>query len=104
MSDELCFRLLSLPFPHPCSHYLDTWGPRHCRGASGCVEGEGKGSIFEVEFFLNISYQTVSGSKDQIQVDALKKRVTELEKAERDFGTFVGFEDRIVELTHLQKP
>lgn len=40
---------------------------------------------------LNIPYQTASGSKDQIQTDALKKRVTELEKVERDFGTFRGF-------------
>jgi len=31
--------------------------------------------------------KTASSSKDQIQVDALKKRVAELEKAERDFET-----------------
>jgi len=31
--------------------------------------------------------KTASGSKDQIQVDALKKRVAELEKVERNFET-----------------
>jgi len=34
-----------------------------------------------------LKVKTASGSKDQIQADALKKRVAELEKVERDFET-----------------
>jgi len=52
-----------------------------------------------VYYLLNIPYQTASRSKDQVQVDALKKRVAELEKVERDFGTFGGLKGYMVELT-----
>lgn len=49
-------------------------------------------------FLLNIPYQTTSVSKDQVQVDALKKRVAELEKVDRDFGMFGGLKVCKVEL------
>jgi hypothetical protein len=48
---------------------------------------------------LNIPHQTASISKDQVQVDALKKRVAELEKVGRDFGAFGGLKGCMLVLT-----